>query len=370
MRGTAHKTMRAGRFTPLLGIAMLASSASAEDPLLATQEEASDERSSMFFGDVSAGYDHVAGLPNGRDDLARGRIRARLGAIWSFDAAWDIGASARMAAGTDANRDNRRNNDNERSDSVGLDRLFVRWRPGESTSLSLGKTPLPLELSPLVWDQGLRPAGFAIDHSIAVGEFDRVQFTGGYFAGQHLYGDESRIAAVQVAWRWREGAPFRGSVLAGYLDFSDLGELTRQGLARTNSIVSGRLVHDYRLLDLQLVGHAEAGRWPIDARLDLVRNLGADDARNGVRASVSVGDRLLPRGWEFGYAHQRIERDAVMAAFNSDDWWFHSAARGDLAWIGYGIDATWNLRLAGFRELRDGLSEHTHRLRLDLAARW
>ncbi len=72
-------------------------------------------------------------------------------------------------------------------------------------------------------------------------------------------------------------------------------------------------------------------QWPIDARIDVVSNLGADDANDGARASLIVGDRTKPHGWEFGAAAQRIQRDAVMAAFNSDDWWFHSAVRGQLA---------------------------------------
>ena len=33
-------------------------------------------------------------------------------------------------------------------------------------------------------------------------------------------------------------------------------------------------------------------------------------------------------------------------------------------------DETWNLRLAAFHEQRNGLSEHTDRVLLDLAARW
>ena len=55
---------------------------------------------------------------------------------------------------------------------------------------------------------------------------------------------------------------------------------------------------------------------------------------------------------------------------NADDWWFHTAARGNMPWLGYGFDATWSLRLAAFFETRDGLSEKTERVLLDVAARW
>jgi hypothetical protein len=361
----------AARWAVLAVIAcgMFASSARAQDAIL-NAEEPEPAKSWSWFGDFWTGYDHVSGLPNNRDDLSRIRGRLRAGAFWNVAPTWEIAGSVRVAQGSDSNDDNRRNNDNERSDGIGLDQLFVRWRPSDKTSVTLGKTLLPLDLSPMLWDADLRPAGVALDQSMALSEFDRLQFIVGYFAGQQLYGDKSRIGVAELAFRWHEGAPLRGSALLSYVDFSNLDELTSEGLARTNTVVAGRLVNDYRLLDLQLIGHAELAHWPIEARLDLVDNTGASDANEGARASVVAGDRTQPHKWEFGYAFQRIQRDAVMAAFNSDDWWFHSAVRGHMLWVGYGIDATWNLRLSGFHERRDGLDDYTDRIRLDLAARW
>jgi len=155
-----------------------------------------------------------------------------------------------------------------------------------------------------------------------------------------------------------------------YLDFSSLEKLTSQGLARTNVHVGNQLVSDFHLLDLQLVGRVHAGDWPLEARLDLLRNLGADVDRDAARFSLVLGDRRQPHGWEFGFAAERIQRDAAMAAFNSDDWWFHSWSHGVMPWIGYGFDATWSMRLAGFHEQRDEVSQHTDRVMLDLYAQW
>jgi hypothetical protein len=343
--------------------------ASAQDAIL-DATEAPAERSWFPLGDFWTGYDHVSGLPNGRGDVSRLRARLRAGILWNVTPDWELGGSVHLMQGTDSNSDNRRNNDNERSDDVGLDQLFARWRHGENTRVTVGKTPLPLDLSPMLWDPDIRPAGVSIDHSIPLAQFSRLELVAGYFAGQHLYGDTSRIATAEMAWRIREGAPTHAVLILSFVDFEDLGELTRQGLARTNTVVAGRLVNDYRLLDLQMAGHVELAHWPVEARVDLVDNLGADESNQGARASLVAGDRTRPRAWEFGCAIQRIQRDAVMAAFNSDDWWFHSAMRGQLAWIGYGIDATWNVRLAGFHERRDGLHEYTDRVRLDLTATW
>ena len=252
-----------------LATVCFASPALAQDAILGAQETEEAPRNWGWLGDFWAGYDHVSGIPNDRDDVSRLLTRVRAGAFWNISPTWEAVGVARATQGSDSNDDNRRNNDNERSDSIGLDQLFVRWRPGEATSVTFGKTPLPLELSPMVWDADLRPAGVALDQSFAVSEFDRLQLVGGYFAGQHLYGDESRIGAVELAWRWHEGAPTRAAALLSYLDFDDLGELTSQGLARTNTIANGRLVNDYRLLDAQAVGHLTAGAWPIEARFTM-----------------------------------------------------------------------------------------------------
>lgn len=361
--------------TTLAGFALacaLAPAASAQDAILDAGSEEDARSATAWFGDAWLGYDRVDGLPAARPGFDRWRARVRTGVSWTPAPAWELVGSVRVARGTDHNRDNRRNNDNERSDGIGLDRLFVRWRPGESTSVLAGKAPMALELSPMVWDPDLRPAGVTLDHSIALGDYDRLQFTGAWLAGQALYGDESRIGAAQVAWRWREGAPTNAAVLLGYLGYSGLRELTRQGLARTNTIVAGRLVQDYRLLDLQFVGRTGPERWPIELRLDFVRNLAAEGGSDsdGARASLRAGDALRAHGWEFGYAYQDIGRDAVMAAFNSDDWWFHSAVHGHMLWAGYGFDDTWTVRASGFHERRDGLHDYTDRLTVDLIARW
>lgn len=360
-------------FTTLFAAAF-AGSVRAQDAVLINSEDASEASAWSWVADLLIRYEHTTDLPGVRHDepLERARARSRLGGLWRMAPMLDVGTTIELAAGSDSNHDNRINNDNERSDSINLDQFFLRWRSSETTSLLFGKAPFPFEFSPMVWDEDLRPVGLSIDHSIALGDFDRLQLVAGWFAGQHLYQDDSRIAAIQLAWRWHEGAPTRGAIVLSYLDFSSLDQLTQNGLARSNRRIDGQLASDYRLLDLQLSGNTEVGAWPFEARLDLLHNLGAEDRvdSSGVRAALILGNRRQANGWEFGFAYQRIQRDAAMAAFNSDDWWFHSAVRGSMPWIGYGIDERWSLRLADFHERRDGVNEFTDRLLFDLEARW
>lgn len=359
----------ARRALALLWLAVAATGASAQDPFDPLAEDEAAERWS-FTGDLQVRGEHTSGLPNDRADLERARGRLRLGVDGWLGDRLEAGVAVKLLVASSDNEDTRINNDNERSRAFALDRLVLRWRLGEHTRGTLGKDAMALRLTPLVWDPDLRPAGVAIDHALALGDFDRLTLTGGYWAGQHLFGDDSRIAAAQVGWHWREGAPASASVNLALIDFDRLDTLTRNGLARTNRVAGGRLVSDFRLLDLLVEARLELAGRPLRARLDLVRNLGADDLRDGARFDLALGDSTQARGWELGWAIQRFQRDAVMAAFSDDDWWFHSFARGYSLWFAYGIDARWRLRLSGFRETRDGLARATDRVLLDLEARW
>ncbi|HEX6832922.1 MAG TPA: hypothetical protein VF132_05260 [Rudaea sp.] len=325
-----------------------------------------------WFGDLMLREEHVTGLrlANGETTIQRVAGRGRFGVLYDPIPQLEFGAAIKLAVATNDNRDDRFYNLNERSNDIAADQLFARWRPGENVSFLVGKTAFPLDLTPLVWDRDLRPIGVSADLSAPVGEFDRVRVVAGYFAGDLPYGDDSRIGAIQLGYNWHEGAPTNAGVLVSYLDFSDLDQLVLQGQARTNRRIGNHLVSDYHLFDVQMFGRTRAGDWPVELRIDLLRNLGADDERDGARGSIVVGNALEPKSWEFGLSAQRIQRDAAMAAFNSDDWWFHSWARGVMPWVGYGVSSTWSVRLAGFHELRDGATDHVDTVFFDVFARW
>ncbi len=362
--------MRTSRILGCLIALLPAAAALADEPLvLPTPEQAPSAWS--WFGDVLLREDRVRDIPRIYEpNIQRVFGRGRFGVLYDPIPELEIGAAIKLAAASNDNREDRAYNLNERSNDIAIDQLFVLWRPSGNTSLLAGKSVFPLELSPMLWDEDLRPVGVSAQTSVAVSDFDRLSLVAGYFNGNLPYGDDSRIGAVQGAWRWHEGEPTSAAFLVSYLDFSNLRTLTLQGLARSNVRTGDALLSDYRLLDAQIVGRWHLGNWPLEARLDMVRNLGADQDRDGERFSVVLGDRRLPRGWEFGLADQRIQRDAVMAAFNSDEWWFHSWAHGIMPWIGYGFDATWNMRLAYFHEQLDVAPRHTDTLLVDLGARW
>ena len=334
-------------------------------------DEANDASGVLdWYGDLRLRGERTSDIPGRPDDLERVRASVRLGGRYISDTGWEFAAAGKLGVGSDSNDDTRRNLDNEQSNGAGLDELYAAYSAGESTLFRVGKGRIPLVLSPLTWDRDLRPIGASVEYSTEVRDFDAFHLTAGYFAGDHLYGDESRLGAIQIGYGWLEGAETGFSTFLGYLDFTDIDVLAREGLGRTNRRVGNRFVSDYRLLDLQFIGRVQAFESPLVARLDLVRNLGADDQRDGARFSLIWGDADQLGGLELGYAFQRAERDAVLAAFSEDDWWFHSFARGYMPWVAYGFSEHLTVQASAFIERRDGVSEYTDRWLLDVRSRW
>jgi hypothetical protein len=379
----------------------LAAAQDETDPLFggdeAVEEEA-ESSSGRFYGDFQARYDRIGSLnpftltgipPDTR--IERGRARLRLGWRGSHGNL-EYAIAAKLARATDANDDDHAIFDNEKGDAEELDEAMLRWSFEQGTQLLVGKTALPLDLTPMLWDADLRPAGISASRSFQIGDYDRLSLVGGAFMPLHRGGDDTRLAALQAGYHWREGAPFSASVKLAYLDFGNLGDLTHAGLTRSNwrelirapgapppmscgvchSGTRGELINDFRLFDLQGELRWTLREEPLVLSVDLVKNLGASQDDEGARVGLSYGDWRKPGGYQGSIAYQRFQRDAVLAAYSDDEWWFHSNARGVLTTFGYGIDETWSVHLTYMRDRRDGPFRNgpVERWLFDIRAHW
>jgi hypothetical protein len=354
----------------LIRAAWLALGLSLAVPAPAAEDVDADATVIDWYGDLRLRGERTSDIPARSDDIERLRSSVRSGARVVTESGWEFAAAVKLGVGSDDNDDNRRNLDNEESDGAGFDEWYAAYSFSDRALFRLGKGRMPLVLSPLTWDRDLRPVGASVEYAVEMREYDALYFTAGYFAGDHLYGDESKIGALQIGYGWMEGAQTGFSAFLSYLDFDDLEVLAREGLGRTNRRVGNQFVSDFSLLDLQLIARTQAFDAPLVARLDLVRNLGADDLRDGARFSLVWGNADDLGGWELGYSIQRPQRDSVLAAFNEDDWWFHSFARGYMPWAAYGINDRWTIQASAFLERRDGIDEYTERYLLDVRSRW
>ena len=331
--------------------------------------QAQDSESSLGFvpyGDAKLRYEHTYGIA---DEFERTRARINVGALYLGVDAWEFGFGARLNAGTDEPRFNRRNRDNERTDRIGIDQFYARWQ-GEALSLQAGKSQLPLNLTPLLWDSDLRPIGVSGSGSMLNESGTGLGFAAGYFAPDFEFdNEETRLAALQLGWHWQQGQANSFSALISYLRFDELEGLPANGVARTNRRVGANYLSDFELLDVQLIGRTQFLDRPLVLVLDGADNQGANDQNQAGRISMALGS-ARSGGMEFGLAYQRNQRDSVLAIAADDEWWFQSFSRGTMAWLGYGFNENTSMRIAGLSERRDGVQSRSKRVLFDLSTQW
>ena len=335
---------------------------------IATGAMAQDDPSAFEpYGDVRLRGDFVRNLPRPVDpDFDRGMIRARPGVRWLPHEALEFGAALKINLSTDNNDKTRFNLDNEKADAVLLDEAYLRVQLGDNTELLVGQSVFPLLLSPMVWDQDLRPQGVSLRHAIPAGDFSSLEFMGGVFFGNHLYGDESVIGAAQATFNLNEGMPLAWRFSLAWLDFSDLNELARAGLVRTNRAAAGVFANEFNLANARAGVTLKRFGFPLRLQLNLLRNMAVGSDGFAARGDLILGDSRRRHGWELGGAWQRVQREALIAAFADDDWWFRTRMRGVSLWAGYGITDSLRVRISGFRERRDDVSVHNWRALVDL----
>ncbi|MBI1733179.1 MAG: hypothetical protein HYR49_10510 [Gammaproteobacteria bacterium] len=320
------------------------------------------------YGDLRLRGDFVRDLPRPVDaDFERGTARLRPGVRWLPHDAVEVSVAIKVNLSTDGNGRTRFNQDNEKADDVLLDEAFLLAHLGADTDLLAGQSALPLLLTPMIWDQDLRPQGVSVRHGIPTGVFSSLEFQGGLFLGNHLYGDESVIRAAQATLQLGEGMDTAWRFSLAWLDFSDLDELARKGLVRTNlPAADGTFANDFRLANAHAGVTLRQLGFPVRVRLDAVRNVSAGSDGFAGRGDLILGDSRQDNGIEFGFAAQRVQREALLAAFSDDDWWFRTRMRGWSLWAGYGITDSLRVRVSGFNERRDDAADHNWRALVDL----
>jgi len=223
--------------------------------------------------------------------------------------------------------------DNFKRDTVVLSRAFVKYSLSPNLQILGGKFENPFLVSELVWDNDLQPNGAAISASFetAEGDFRFTARAADFYASHYLH-DRTNLIGVQGVAQATAG-PGRFTFSAAYYDH-EVNDLAVQ-LLRTNTRAGSILPNDYNLVDF--IGRA---RWnliiPLTAQFNYVKNVAADTfitsaPGNGdyaYMADVLVGQLQEPFGFRAGFAYHWVESDAVLAAYNIDEWWFPTRGEG------------------------------------------
>jgi hypothetical protein len=264
-----------------------------------------------------------------RPDIERGRFEVRPEVAFEPSDRFKVAVRAVGNLGTDDNGQNARNFDNYRSDGATVDRWYVEARPGAWTILA-GRFGVPLVSSEMLWDKDVQTPGASVSRQISTGS-STLTLTGAGFYGPQREGDRSKIVAGQAVWRGGDANRVAVEAAASYWDF-DLDDLkshyVRQNVPEPYA-GGQRFESGFRLADLLVRFRFLALALPVTVSLDGIHNFEASrGARNAFEGAIAIGSVGTPGTWRAFYLYQYVERDAVVGAYNTDDWWFHSRYRG------------------------------------------
>ena len=324
------------------------------------------------FGDLRLRRERAQDIPGRTVDVGRTRLTLRGGLAWAPGPRFGAELSLRAAAGSEHDTEFPRI-DNDAPDTLELDRANVWLAPWPGGTLRAGRMVFPLRLTELLWDDDLRPWGVVAMHRQQVGALDVVRAGAGVWR-RSKPDEDGVISVAQAGWWFREGAEQSGAAVVSWVWFTNTELLARQDLGRQNRVVGAGDQREYaerfRLVDVQLEGRLSIASLPVTAGADLLRNTWASADDGAVRTRLVAGRFGERFGAEAGWSYLRAEREALLGAFGSDDWWARTATRGHLPWVTLGWADWLRLRVWGTFEWRDGVSERSERVVSELTLRW
>lgn len=287
-----------------------------------------------FYGDFRGRYEGF--FQDGTDARHRERFRLRVGLRTAIADGFDF--NLRLASGdaADVNSTNQSFGEFLNRKPINIDQVSLAYTPSafQPLTLGVGKFGYPLTRTQLVWDDDVNWEGTyqrfdwssdAVtirlvgvqspineagrdEDAFMFGEYVHAAFAAGRHEIQLSLADYAFRNPDQIAIALAEGEAIRTQ---------STNRLRRDGGGRVIGYESG-----FNLVDAIARVTFDTGReaYPLVATADFVVNTrAAGDDDRGVWLSGAYGAAEAPRTYEVTYTFARVERDAVVSAYNFSD---------------------------------------------------
>jgi hypothetical protein len=329
--------MRPSALAAPLAVLALASPLVAQDPAPVYQQK----KGFQFAGDALARYEWTKEVPEGgglvdenryfmqvrpRVELNMGPVELGVGGAFNYsDVENDV-----PEPGEDTLTIVR---DNFRSRDARLDLSYAKVKLGPVVAQG-GRFLMPMPLTEMIWDRDLRPQGGAVtlDFSSQTSG-TRFALHGIYATGSHVYEDTSVMYGGGAELRLAGGQGSSLQLVGSYLQFQDLNELDPV-IRRQNTRVGGLIRNDYQVVDL-IARITRGGQMPLQLIADYCWNTAVDADNKGLWLAAVLGDIGTSRA-RAEYTYAKIDKDATVAAFNTDDYYWGTGWEGHRADLGTG----------------------------------
>jgi hypothetical protein len=306
----------------------------------------------------------VAPIPS----IYRWRSEVRPELDWSATDRFRLGLRLLGELSSDSNRTNDRRLDNYRSNTAAVDRAFVEGRPGNFT-LTAGLFGMPLRATEMLWDHDIQVLGGAASWRTALGAGSSLNLAGGFFYGPQRQHDQSHIAAGQATWTLGDPDSFALDWTESYWRFTHLQRTALHYLRQNVSYtILPAYISDFRILDSIVRVRMPVVGLPVSFSFDWAHNFGGSEReyRDGFDVALRVGREGDRGDFQVFDVYQYVDRDAVVGAYNTDDWWLHSWYVGHRIGVSYTVVSGVLIRPSVVFQRRQDLHHYLNRYLFDL----
>ena len=315
-----------------LCLALSASGVGAQSSVYQTQQK----QSFRFAGDSLLRYEWTRDIPNppdGQPNVDRYRVQLRPRVEMSLGPV-ELGVGGEFNYSKDENDPEGLEapiliRDNYRSRDARFDLYYGRVKAGPVVAEG-GRFFMPLPLTEMIWDHDLRPLGGALTFETAErGALSRIAVTGIYAERSHVFEDESYFFGGGLDLGFQTGPASQIRLAGTYLEFRDLNGL-EPAIRRQNTRVAGLIVYPYRVVDA-VARLSSSGRLPWQLVANYCWNTAVDEGNRGLWLAAVLGAFGTSRA-VLEYTYAKIDRDAIVAAYNTDDFFWATG------WEGHRVD--------------------------------
>jgi hypothetical protein len=224
--------------------------------------------------------------------------------------------------------------DNYKSRDARVDLAFAdyqnSWLRAEG-----GRFEMPVALTEMIWDKDLRPQGGAITVGVKDrGSLKRAGVTALWARSSHVFDDgDATMTLVSANVVFRTGETASVEIVGSYVDFSDFQGM-QAFIRRQNTRVNGQLVLDYNVMDF--VGRfRRSGALPVQLVAEYGWNTATSANNQGLWLAGVLGSLQSGAGARLEYTYARVDKDATLAAYGGDDFFWVTGWRGHRGDLGF-----------------------------------
>lgn len=240
-----------------------------------------------------------------------------------------LGVGGEFNYGSDKNVDPKPTllRDNYDSRDARVDLAFARIEPVRWLRLDGGRFKMPVAFTEMIWDRDLRPQGAALTLQSKDPEgIARFGLTGMWSKGGHVFDDEAvelLLGSAQATFPGQGDSSLQ--VVGSFLYWKDASSLEPM-IRRQNTRVLGEITGDYRVVDL-VARVRTASQTPLQLVANYCWNTAIDDANKGLWLAAVLGSIDTSR-IRLEYTFASVDKDATLAAYSSDDFFWGTGWRG------------------------------------------